>query len=451
MEVVAYGVTDVGCKRDHNEDYMLVDEQLGLFMVCDGMGGAAAGEVASQHCAEVVHGVVRQGEQLIRAFQGDRSSENRRALCRLLEDAIQTANAEIYEMSAQDPSKRGMGTTIVLLVVAGENAVAAHVGDSRIYLLRDERIHQLTEDHSLIAEQLRRGLITEQEAETSSFGNVIMRAVGTREVTQVDTMHMELMPGDRFVLCSDGLSGPVKSPEIGRVAGSQAPHPAAEELIAMARQAGGPDNITAICVLVSDSAPSTAEIPVAYKVDVLKQIPLFAHMSYKELMTLLDVISERDYPERETIIEEGALEDEFFVLLKGKAIVTKQRRKLAELESGAHFGEMCLLDDAPRSATILAEEDCKVMVIRRADLYPLLQREPQLAVKLLWAFCQELIGRLRDTSAELSGAQRKMERILANAQLPFATTPGIDAVQTRQGVPGVPTRQGIPKVEDKPS
>ncbi len=437
MEVVAHGVTDVGCKRDHNEDYMLVDEQLGLFMVCDGMGGAAAGEVASKHCAEIVHSVVRQNEQLIHAFDHDPCSENRRALFGLLEDAIQAANAEIYEMSAQDPSKRGMGTTIVLLVIAGENAVVAHVGDSRVYLLRDEQIHQLTEDHSLIAEQLRRGLISEKEAETSNFGNVIMRAVGTREVTQVDTLHIELMPGDRFVLCSDGLSGPVKSPDIGSVAGLYGPRPAAENLVSMARDAGGPDNITAICVLVADDCPSAAEIPVAYKVDVLKQIPLFSHMSYKELMTLLDVISERDYAAQQTIIEEGAHEDEFFVLLTGKAIVTKQRRKLAELETGAHFGEMCLLDDAPRSATILAEQDCRVMVIRRGDLYPLLQREPQLAVKLLWAFAQELIGRLRDTSAELSFAQRKMERILANAQLPFATSPGIDAVPTRQGLASV--------------
>jgi serine/threonine protein phosphatase PrpC/CRP-like cAMP-binding protein len=437
MEVVAHGVTDVGCKREHNEDYMLVDEQLGLFLVCDGMGGALAGEVASQRCTEIVHDLVRQNGELIRTFDAQPDADNRRALCQMLESAIQSANAEIYKMSAQDPSKRGMGTTIVLLVVAGENAVAAHVGDSRIYLLRDEQIHQLTEDHSLIAEQLRRGLINQEEAEASSFGNVIMRAVGTREMTQVDTLHMELMPGDRFVLCSDGLSGPVKSPDIGSVLGLYGPRPAAENLVTMARDAGGPDNITAICVLVADDCPTTAEIPVAYKVDMLKQIPLFSHMTYKELMTLLDIISERDYPARETIIEEGALEDEFFVLLKGKACVTKQRRQLAELETGAHFGEMCLLDDAPRSATVVCEEDCRVMVVRRGDLYPLLQREPQLAVKLLWAFGQELIGRLRDTSAELSGAQRKMERILANAQLPFATTPGIDAVPTRQGMAAV--------------
>lgn len=435
MEVVAYGVTDVGRKRDHNEDYMLADETLGLFIVCDGMGGAAAGEVASQNCTELVHELVQQSSAVLALFASDPSTPNRHAAAKVIEDAIHEANAQIYELSVRDKAKRGMGTTIVALLVAGENAIAAHVGDSRIYLLRDDRIHQLTEDHSLIAEQLKRGLITPEEAEISAFGNVIMRAVGTREATQVDTLHLELMPGDRFLLCSDGLSGMVGATDLGTVLSDLAPKPAAEKLVDLANAAGGKDNITALCLLVANDMPTTAQIPVTFKVDVLRQIPLFAHLTYKELMTLLDVVDERDYAEGQVMIQEGAVEGEFFVLLKGQAQVTQNRQLLAELGSGALFGEMCLLDDAPRSATIVAQGDCRVMVIRRDDLYPLLQREPQLAVKLLWSFCQVMISRLRDTNAELTDTRRQIERMLSRSQIPFTKT-RLDAVATRHGIEG---------------
>ncbi|MCK5797719.1 MAG: Stp1/IreP family PP2C-type Ser/Thr phosphatase, partial [Deltaproteobacteria bacterium] len=334
MRALTYGLTDVGCKRDHNEDAFHVDEDLGLHIVCDGMGGALAGEVASKRCIEIVHDVVRQNAHEIQRFDATPTAEGRRALCHLLDDAIQAANTEIYAMSAKDPNQRGMGTTIVALILAGENALIAHVGDSRIYLFRRDEIHQITEDHSLVAEQVRRGLISPEEAERSPLSNVIMRAVGTREITQVDTLHLELMPGDRFLLCSDGLSGPVSAPDIGNVLETQGdPRVAAEELIQRANAGGGPDNVTAVCLFIPQDTPSQAKIPVALKVDALEQIPLFAHMTYKELMLILDVISERTYNAQEVIIQEGAVEDEFFVLLQGRAAVTKTQRPLAKLES----------------------------------------------------------------------------------------------------------------------
>jgi serine/threonine protein phosphatase PrpC/CRP-like cAMP-binding protein len=433
MEIRAFGISDVGCKREHNEDFLLMAEDIDLYIVCDGMGGALAGEVASQRAAEVVEQVIRQRFQQVEAFLRDPTNENRQQLINLVEESIHLANAEVFRMATQDRDKRGMGTTLVLTLFVGEHAIMAHVGDSRIYLLRANHIHQLTEDHSLVAEQLRRGLITPEEAESSNLGNVIMRAVGTREVTQVDTLHLELMPGDRFVLCSDGLHGLVKSPDIGSVIAALTVEDSVKQLVAMANDGGGHDNITALVVHVDEHAELTCEVPGQQKFELMQRIPLFSHLTYKELATVIEVATEREFAQGDVIIAEDDVEDEFFILLRGRAAVTKHDRPLANLREGAHFGEMCLLDDAPRSATITAGMDCKVLAIRRSDFYPVMQREPVLAVKLLWAFCQELIGRLRDTSAELSGAQVQLDHMIAR-QVPFATHPGIDAIPTRQGM-----------------
>lgn len=433
MEVVAYGVTDKGHHRDHNEDYMLIDEDLGLYIVCDGMGGAAAGEVASQTCATTIKTFIEQYQTQMQDFINEPNPVRREALTQIVKGAINEANRVIFEMSANDPSKKGMGTTVVVFWRLGHHAIAAHVGDSRIYLHRQDHLHQLTEDHSLVAEQLRRGFITEEEAAASNFTNVIMRAVGTREATEADILHLDLAAGDQYILCSDGLSGPVGAEDIGAILAQHGPRLAAEQLVSMANKAGGPDNITALCLYVAKSFKSTSEIPAPLKIDMLKQIPLYSHLNYKELVMVLDITKEEVHAKGSVVIKEDEIGDKFYVILKGKAHVTKRQRELATLNIGAHFGEMCLLDDAPRSATVEVLEDSRLMVTQREALYPLLQREPQLAVKLLWSFCQVLVGRLRSTSAELTGTKQTMERILARSKLPFSSG-GLQSISTRQGM-----------------
>jgi serine/threonine protein phosphatase PrpC len=244
------GLTDVGRRRASNEDSFVVDDQIGLYAVADGMGGHAAGEVASQEAIDTVRGMVRQGEQYLKAVAGgDHSPEALWRVGRLLESAVQAATYMVFGIAQSDPSQTGMGTTLSALLLCGRFGVVAQVGDSRVYMVRDDQVSQLTEDHTLIAWQLKQGIISQNEAALSPHKNVITRAIGSREYVQVDTHFFQVEPGDVFMLCSDGLHGYVEDHEIPDVI-ALGPEAAVTEFINTANMRGGRDNITTIVVKV---------------------------------------------------------------------------------------------------------------------------------------------------------------------------------------------------------
>jgi protein phosphatase len=247
MRRTGFGLTDVGRKRTSNEDAFFLDDRLGLYVVADGMGGHAAGEVASQEAVETVFGMVKRGISDLHELVDPVSPEDSRAACRLMESSVQGATYMVFSMAELDREKSGMGTTISAMLILGDYAITAQVGDSRIYRIHEGRVEQLTEDHTLIAWQIRQGLITPQEAKRSPHRNVITRAVGNREYVQVDTRLVPMKPGDRFLLCSDGLHGYLHDQDIPPVIelGGEA---AAKRFIELANDRGGKDNITAILV-----------------------------------------------------------------------------------------------------------------------------------------------------------------------------------------------------------
>ncbi len=234
-----------------NEDAYILDNDLGLYVVADGMGGHAAGEVASQEAVETVLGMVRRGYAHVEAFMTDGPTpDNVRAVQRLLESAIQAATYMVFAIAENDPDQKGMGTTVSALLLMETHAVLAQVGDSRIYLVREGGVYQLTEDHTLVAWQLKQGIISEAEAALSPHKNVITRAVGSRDYVQVDTHCIEVGPGDRFLLCSDGLHGYLQDDEIPPML-TLGPDVAVTRLIDLANARGGRDNITAVVVELS--------------------------------------------------------------------------------------------------------------------------------------------------------------------------------------------------------
>ncbi|HZW89677.1 MAG TPA: Stp1/IreP family PP2C-type Ser/Thr phosphatase [Myxococcaceae bacterium] len=415
----AYGLTDVGRKRQHNEDSFAVDPDLGLFIVADGMGGHAAGEVASQRAVEVVRQQLTAGRQVLEDLSGASTSEARAAAAALVETAIQRACAEVYRLAASDATKRGMGTTVVSLVLAGTKAIVGHVGDSRVYLLRGGQAHRLTEDHTLIAAQLKAGTLTREQAQASQLRNVITRAVGIQESVQVDTLMVDLLPRDVFLLCSDGLHGYLAEDELPKVIAEVPLGELPAKLVALANERGGKDNVTAVVVGISDGGAPLEELEeTTSRMEVLKSIPIFRHLTYKEQTAILSIASTRSFPVDEEILIEGQSGDELFIVVRGRVRVETGGVGVAELRAGGHFGEMGLVDNAPRSATVRALEPTRAMVIARADLMQLMKREPILAVKLLWSFVQVLSDRLRATNSELS--EVRQELAAAQAVQPFA-------------------------------
>jgi PPM family protein phosphatase len=236
--------TDVGMRREHNEDWFLVNESLGLYVVCDGMGGHAGGETASRVACEAIEREMKDSHGVV----GDDSADRER-LAGMLRQAVQGACAAVYQTSLTDPELQGMGTTLVALLVDGDGGVVAHVGDSRVYHVRKGDVTQLTEDHSLVNEQVRAGLMSPEEARYSRLKNIITRSVGFEEEVAVDLAPVQTEPGDVFVLCSDGLSNLVDGDEIGGVVlHSESPEATCAELVDLANDRGGDDNITVVVV-----------------------------------------------------------------------------------------------------------------------------------------------------------------------------------------------------------
>jgi len=249
LTTLAAGKTDVGLVRKNNEDNFGYDNRIGIFVVCDGMGGQAAGELASKIAVDTVLGYFHQEENnsdsevLGRGFA--EVSERANALA----NAVQLANKAIREASARDTGAAGMGCTLVALRVEGNLFSIAHVGDSRIYLIRQGTIQQLTTDHSLVMEQVRRGMITLEEAEHFEMQNVIVRALGSEDSVEPDLADLSLERNDTLLLCSDGLSRYVKDDAmlevINRVENLDE---ACAALIEAAKSGASDDNIT--CLLI---------------------------------------------------------------------------------------------------------------------------------------------------------------------------------------------------------
>ena len=256
MQIVSSGLSDVGRVRTNNEDAFQIVEALNLFILSDGMGGEAHGEVASAMAVDVVSKYCADPKEDSGGVTVlDETGENWSSQTRRLRNAVVQANFQIYQAAQKNPEQRGMGATITAAWLKDARLSIAHVGDSRAYLLRGGNLQQLTNDHSLVAEQVRRGLITPQQAEESEMQSVLLRALGAHSEVEIDVDETEIFPRDVLLLCSDGLTRMVTEPEIaGALQAETVPSAAAERLIALAKENGGIDNITVIVVRFEDDA-----------------------------------------------------------------------------------------------------------------------------------------------------------------------------------------------------
>jgi serine/threonine protein phosphatase PrpC len=403
-----WAATDVGRVRDHNEDNFLVDRKLNLFIVADGMGGHAAGEVASALAVNTVREVVSRNQDMISELRDENPATTRRDVLNLLERAVQDACTAIHEIALAQSEKRGMGTTLSALLVIGHRGFIAHVGDSRIYLVRVGKVHQLTEDHSLINELVKRGKIKKEEAVDSPYRNAVTRAVGVYPSVEVDTLDFDAVPGDQFILASDGLTGYLKEHEIPAMLDASDVRTIPDRLIDLANERGGRDNITCVIVRLQEE-PGVAERlrrEVNLKIDALKGMPLFRYLMHAEVLRVLNHTEIRELPAGMAIVKEGETGEELFIILEGECIVTKGGSDIARLTQGAHFGEMALVDNSPRSATVTALGPSRMLVLSRNEFFTIIRKEPKTANKLMWSFLQVLTARLRETSEELRGARQ---------------------------------------------
>ncbi len=248
MRLIPYALSDVGRKRQHNEDSYLVAPSLSLFAVADGMGGHRAGEKASRMAVE----------KLRDSLVPPRRQAGKDEVLSHLQKAMFITGAAIFDAAQSDPDLAGMGTTLTSVLVHAQRAYVAHVGDSRCYLYRDGKISQITMDHSWVAEQVKAGLLTEQEARESRFRHIITRSVGFEREVQVDGTICPVQSGDCLILCSDGLSNYLEEDDFAEVMSRQLYSDAPRVLIDLANARGGDDNITVVIIHMANDAEASA-------------------------------------------------------------------------------------------------------------------------------------------------------------------------------------------------
>ncbi len=291
--------TDVGKKRDHNEDrfglvehykkkatWPLAEKKGNLYIVADGMGGHNAGEVASHLAVDII------SEEYYRDDSPDVENS--------LRQAIEEANRQVYQRAQEVRAEAGMGSTIVAAVIRGDELFVAHAGDSRAYRIREGSIEPLTEDHSWVREQLARNLITPEQARTHPYRNYITRSLGIKPELEVDTNCITIQPGDSYLLCSDGLSGQLTDETIRDVVSQREPADACEDLVRLANETGGPDNITAVVMRVDRVVPTLADYRVGVPVPAPEAGPTPPQRKTTELLAAEEIrTAERHSPDRE--------------------------------------------------------------------------------------------------------------------------------------------------------
>lgn len=403
MEIASCALTDVGKMREHNEDVCLADPALGLFLVCDGMGGANAGEVASQLAATTIREVVATHREVVGSVARGETPPER--LGAILREALETACRTVHDEAARDAARKGMGCTCTAFLVAGGKAALGHAGDSRLYLARGGAVTQLSQDHTWIAEAVRQGVFTPEEAEFSPYKNVITRSIGKERSVMVETLVFDLVLGDTVLVCSDGLHGFVKDPaELAQLLAGDAVDQIARHLIALANERGGTDNISAVVVRSLETAATGADLharrsAVMANLGTLGQIELMQGMTMAEIVRLNQIFHEVEYPAGTIIIHEGEVSDALFVLVAGSAEVIRGSARIAVLRAGAHFGDMSLLSSRPRSATVRCLETSRLLAIDRARLYGFLQQDALIAAKVFWKLAETLSRRLDEVLA----------------------------------------------------
>jgi serine/threonine protein phosphatase PrpC len=259
----AWLVTDVGVVRDHNEDSAFMESTRGFFIVADGMGGHAAGEVASAMAVDTVRKTLEGARPEIDAFKKAPTDAGRRGIVQLLQSAVLSAHQAVFQRGQTEQDKAGMGTTLDVVLVAGPEAFVAHVGDSRTYLIRDGRSSQITTDHTVAEVLVIEGKLTIEEAQVSPLRTILVNAIGVSADVGVEMAHVTLKRGDRLLLCSDGLHDyfPVEE-EIAQKMSAEMPGKALADMVELAKTRGGHDNITGVAVQVVDiveAVPSQLE------------------------------------------------------------------------------------------------------------------------------------------------------------------------------------------------
>lgn len=402
--IVAAAVTDVGKVREHNEDNHFIDAEAGVFIVCDGMGGHAAGEVASALAVKEVRSrwLSDVVENTISIWLNKPSPESRLAVLGALQTAVALAHTAIVNEARRDIKKKGMGTTIVAVRVIGGDAFFAHAGDSRAYLVRDGIAMQVTEDHTLLARLLAAGIDVDTSGDGARFRSMLTNALGIGEECRVSTFVLPLADGDRFLLCSDGISEYVPEKEVGEILSGQAsPARAAQKLVDTALARGGADNATAVVVRVLEAGTSASSAAMRQaELAAIAACPWLAELTPQQRLRATKIAIARDFGTQETLPAVALNDRVAWLVLDGEVEWDGELHGRGALIYPAMLSEDPPL--VPRAQLAVVTGALRVLAFRADDFDELCLEDPELA-ELLKAKLATLLDELRTRAATREG------------------------------------------------
>lgn len=378
-----------------------VDKNLGVYLLCDGMGGTSGGDAAASLAAQATLDYLSQHASSIHQLRKENAPAEQ--LVELAQAAVEAANAAVYSHTQAHIELRGSGTTLALLLTAGNVGACAHVGDSQIHAFRGGRLLQLTKDHSLAQDLIDRGVLDKNQLSSFPFRHVLSRAVGLLPAVSVDTLLFEILPGDRFLIATDGVAGQLGHTFLQQALSQTELQNILNSVVALARQSGSSDNFSAILIEASAAEDERdtqmarlAEI--VLKTDVLQQVSLFKQLAPRNILRLINASAVLDCSAGSNLVHQGDLEMSLYIILDGSFEVLIDGQIIATLHRGNHFGEMALLTSHPRTASVRAVASGRVLRIAAEEFTRFVQEHPQDGVQMLTSLARELSERLRQTN-----------------------------------------------------
>lgn len=399
-----HGARSVTGRRSVNQDAWMVRPEIGLFAVSDGMGGLADGEEAS---ARSVAWLDRYATLLDRHRLRVKESPDppaKLALLSALEVIFREASADIFQMAQRRDSS--MGATLTAGLVAGQDLFVAHVGDTRIYLVRGGTTRIVTQDHSVAAERLRRGRMSRQEYDRSELRSLLYQAMGVNPEVDPDVLEVALADDDVLVLCSDGVWAAFRDDEVGELAVQGSPEQAAEALVRNAYERGATDNLTAVVVRCHSERQG---VGVDWEA-IFQHTPLFAGLDVAARDRLAPYLRDMNLGPGDPVVREGDRGEELFLVLDGRLLVSRQGIQLGLLEPGQHFGEIALALDCPRTASVEALTPCRLVALHRDQLDELILRRPELGALILSRLLVHMASQVLDLDARILRLETRQDR-----------------------------------------
>ena len=395
MKFLSMSVTDKGLVRKNNEDHLLEMPELGLFAVADGMGGELYGEVASETAINALRDFVTENRAVIDAFQMNSSAENKIHVLDMLADALRDANAKVFKEADERDIDGKMGTTLTVLLVIDSSGFMVHTGDSRLYMIRQSEITQLSTDHTLINDY-KKQFGDYSGVFDAKFSGILTKAVGVQEYVEPEKLTFAILPEDKYLLCSDGLYNGLEcdTPDFGDIFDKPFEDPQKEKerlkeamrnLTDIVYKNGAPDNVSMILVSAfsEDEEEVTGTREFIKKFDKIRSMELFKDLEYKELLAVMAQVEIRTYNKYDVISKMSANDRELFIILDGKVSALKGTKLLKTFRSGDHIGDVAFLSGEVPAYNLFLDKTSSFLVIKKSAFDKIVAEEPIIGVKLL--------------------------------------------------------------------